>query len=545
MDTTVNTQTATGLILHLPSIALLATVAALVDQRGRLRHRRGLQGDLKVDKLIASKPDSRLIDYVVAKPQAPNTAGIFDEHKSRYAGASASIAFPHVLGGLLSAESPSKLHSLAYNFGIRPDEAAGSHEFLGNLIPEEDLARLSDVYFTALAPISDVLDHGIYMTRCGEYYNGSANTMVAFGAVAAGVAALGSFLSQDRHPQESHLVQYAKAILDDPASMRLLGIDHIVAWGMRVLYLRATSRPNNAWIASCTIMHLCEAVGLHEEEHIQKMASVPGASRIGHNADRLRRIFWVAWAGHTLLSYEYDRSAVRFRAVTCGAITPAPGSVADQFVQMAHIIPAPNSPFQLEHQPATPQEELFDRVNALAKLVFAHPFLVVTKADIMFCFYRRLYQLKMGIPDIIVQTVIDCGNAATVAAKQLANQGRLFWNVIGSVFQYICVLLAIDSYAASTQIRNALKCLEHIVQVADTRLTREALSMARHLLSLHTEKKRRELDQLDAIEADHQPLNASPDSLENMEIPEMAWDADWEQFLFDPFLSTLGQDMLL
>lgn len=367
--------------------------------------------------------------------------------------------------------------------------------------------------------------------------------MIAFGAVAAGVAALGSFLSSDRHAQESNLVQYAKNILDDPASMRLLSIDHIVAWGMRVLYLRATSRPNNAWIASCTIMHLCEAVGLHEEEHIKKMGSIPEAAILGHDADRLRRIFWIVWAGHTLLSYEYDRSAVRFRAVTCGAITPAPGSVADQFVRMVQIIPAPNSPFQLEHQPATPEEELVERANALAKLSFAHPFLVVTKADIMFCFYRRLYQLKMGIPESVVGIVIESGNAALVAAQQLASQGRLFWNVIGSVFQYICVLLAIDSHSSCTHIGPAFKCLVSIVRVADTKLTREALDMARRLLNLHTARKREELSQLEAIETDSGSSEVSLNSLESIETPEIEWDADWEQFLFDPFLSTLGQDM--
>ena len=147
-------------------------------------------------------------------------------------------------------------------------------------------------------------------------------------------------------PAESDLVQYAKAILDDPASMRLHGIDHIVAWGMRVLYLRATTRPSNAWIASCTQMHLCEAIGLHEEENIKKIASIAGAAALAHDADRLRRIFWISWAGHNMLSYEYDRSPVGFRAVTCQPIISIPGSVADQFVQLIQIIPSPDSPFR-------------------------------------------------------------------------------------------------------------------------------------------------------------------------------------------------------
>lgn len=484
---------------------------------------------------------------VVADASAATTtaAGIFDEQKSRYAGASAAMAFPHILGVALGSDSPPKMHSFAYNFGIRPEEASNAHGLLGRLISEDDLGFFSGVYFSAMGPIGDYIDPRIYAQRCRDYYHGSGSTAVAFGAVAAGVAALGSFLSPNRHARESDLVQYAKAILDDPVSMRTLGIDHIIAWAMRVFYLRATTRPNYAWVASCTAMHLCEAIGLNEEENIKKMASVAGAAVVGHDADRLRRIFWISWAGHNMLSYEYDRSSVRFGAVTCQAIIPISGSVADQFVQIAQIIPAPNSPFHLESQPPTPREELFERLKALDKLQFTHPFLVVTKADLAFCFYRRIYQLKMGISDEIIQLVIDSGNAAVEAAEQLANQGLLFWNVIGSVFQYACVLLAIDTPAASVHIAAAFKGLENLVKVADTGLTRKALSMARHLLSLNTAKKRKELAQLEAVEASYQSFQSLPEPEANTAVPDMGWGLDWDQFLIDPYVSMLGPDIQL
>ncbi|KAJ5570298.1 C6 zinc finger domain protein [Penicillium hispanicum] len=471
--------------------------------------------------------------------------GIFDEQKFRYSGASAAMAFPHILGVALGSDSPPKTRSFAYNFGIRPEEASNTHCFLGNLISEEDLGFFSGAYFSALGPIGDVMDPRIYAQRCRDYYHSSGSSAVAFAAVAAGVAALGSFLSPNRHPRESDLVQYAKAILDDPASMRLHGIDHIVAWGMRVFYLRATTRPSNAWIASCTQMHLCEAIGLHEEENIKKIASIAGAAVLGHDADRLRRIFWVSWAGHNMLSYEYDRSPVGFRAVTCQPIISIPGSVADQFVQLIQIIPSPNSPFQLELQSPTLSEELFQRLKVLDELQFTHPFLVVTRADIAFCFYRRLYQLKICIPDDIIKLIIDSGNAAVEAAEQQASQGRLFWNVIGSVFQYTCILLAIDTPAASAHIGIAFKGLENLVKAADTGLTREALSIARHLLSLHVAKKRKELAQLEAVEAGYEFFQAPPTPEANTAVPDMVWDVDWDQFFIEPYLPMLGPDVQL
>ncbi|OBT77989.1 hypothetical protein VF21_03172 [Pseudogymnoascus sp. 05NY08] len=471
-------------------------------------------------------------------------ADIFDEHKSRYAGASAAMAFPNVLGVALGSDSPPTMRSFAYNFGIRPEEASNPHGLLGSLISEYDLGLFSDIFFAAMAPVADYMDPRIYSQRCREYYHGSGSTAIAFGAIAAGVAALGSFLSPDRYPRESELVQYAKAILDDPASTRVLSIDHIIGWAMRTFYLRATTRPNNAWIASCTVMHLCEAVGLHEEETIKKMAAVAGAAVVGHDADRLRRIFWISWAGHNILSYEFDRSSVRFRAISCQDVITTSGSVADQFVRMGQIIPVPDSPFHLECESLAPREELFERLKALDKLQVGHPFLVVTKADLAFCFYRRIYQLKMGISDEIVQLVIDSGNAAVQAAEKLASEGHLFWNVIGSAFQYVCVLLAIDTPAASVHIAAAFKGLENLVQAADTGLTREALAMARHLLSLTMAKKRKELAQLEAVDGSYQSFQAQQESETNTAVLDLDWGGlDWDQFLFEPQISMLGHNV--
>jgi hypothetical protein len=472
-------------------------------------------------------------------------AGIFDEQKSRYTGVSAAMAFPHILGVALGSDSPPKVNPFAYNFGIRPEEASNAYGFLGKIISEADLAFYSNVYFSTMGSIGDVVDPEIYAQRCRDYYHGSSSTAVAFGAVAAGVAAFGSFLSSTRYPRESDLLQYAKALLDDPAFMRMLSIDHVIAWGMRVFYLRATTRPSIAWVASCTLMHLCEVIGLHEEENIQRMASVAGAAIIGHDADRLRRIFWISWAGHQMLSYEYDRSAVTFGAVTCQAIIPMSGSVADQFVQIIQIIPSPNSPFQLELQPPTPREELFERLKALSKIHFTHPFLVATKADLAFCFYRRIYQLKTGITDEMIHLVIDSGNNTVEAAGQLAKQGCLLWNVIGSVFQYACILLAIDTPTSSAHIPAAFQGLESLVKAVDTGLTRQALSIARHLLSLSIAKKRKELIQLEAVEAGYEPFQTQPEPEDNTALPETVWGVDWDQFLIEPYLSFLGPDIQL
>lgn len=495
--------------------------------------------DPPVAKLAVLEGRNVQIQTPVENEGSPSTGkspGIFEQHKSRYTGASAAMAFPHILGLALGSDFPPEINSAAYNFGIRPEEASNTHGLLGSLISEEDLALYSDVYFSGMgSTIGDVIDPRIYAQRCREYYHGPGSPSVAFGAIAAGIAAVGSFLSSARYSRESDLLQYAKAILDDPTSTRRLSVDHVIAWGLRLFYLRATTRPSSAWVASCTVMHLCEVVGLHKEENVQLMASVAGAAALGHDADRLRRIFWILWAGHHMLSYECDRSAVTFAAVTTQAIIAIPGSVADQFVQIIQIIPSPNSPFQLDPRPPSLKEELSERLTALSKLHFAHPFLVATKAELAFCFYRRLYQYKTGITDETIQIVIDSGKDGLEAAEQLASQGHLLWNVIGSVFQYACVLLAIDTPASSAHIPAAFKRLESLVSAADTALTRQALSIARHLLSLNIAKKRNELLQLEAVEAGYEAFRTPPEPEANTTVPDLVgWGVDWDQFFVDP-----------
>lgn len=164
--------------------------------------------------------------------------------------------------------------------------------------------------------------------------------------------------------------------------------------------------------------------------------------------------------------------------------------------------------------------------------------MVATKADLAFCFYRRIYQLKAGITDETIKVVIDSGRDGLEAAEQLASQGRLLWNVIGSVFQYACILLAIDTPASSAHIPTAFKRLENLARATDTALTRQALSIARHLLGLNIAKKRKELLQLEAVEAGYEAFQTPLEPEPNTAVPDLVgWGVDWDQFLVEPYLS--------
>ncbi|KAJ5522475.1 Transcription factor, partial [Penicillium freii] len=100
--------------------------------------------------------------------------------------------------------------------------------------------------------------------RYRDYYYSSSSTAVIFSVLAASIAALGLFLSPNKYPGESRLVEYAKAILEDPASIYILGIDYIIVGAIRIVLY--------------TIIYLYEAARLYEEENIKKIASIASAA---------------------------------------------------------------------------------------------------------------------------------------------------------------------------------------------------------------------------------------------------------------------------
>ncbi|KAJ3535725.1 hypothetical protein NM208_g7019 [Fusarium decemcellulare] len=453
--------------------------------------------------------------------------GMLDERQPRYVNVSSAIAFPHILGLHLESENPPTLHSFGYNFGIRPEEKSPSRGDLAELISEVDLMAFSDTFFSVFGIIIDILDQKIFRQRCREYYQGGLRNGV-FAAVAAGVAAVGSFLSfNSGHDREVDIVHFAKTVLEDPAATRRASVELVVGWALRASYLRFTTRPNNAWIASCTLMHLVEAVGLHEEENIAKIAQMAGASASGLSPYRLRRIFWCSWASHILTCYEYGRSAVRFPRISCNAIDPIAGSYTYQFVQLAAVLPSPNSPFQLAVEGHGEEAELSGRMKALKDMPAGHPFLVFTKADLVFYLYRRLRQQKRPLTDEVIQLIVAVGNEAVEAACQSVREGRMFFNALGSVFQYACVLLAMDNPSASSNLGTVFDGLETIVNIADTRLTREALTTARHLLKASIKKKKQETATLEAVEARFTEAQTPSDLFD---IP-----LDWDQIFNEPY----------
>jgi hypothetical protein len=449
--------------------------------------------------------------------------GILDLVKARYMGMHSLMTFPRTLGIDFQSANPPRVHSFAWNCGIRPEDDATIHPDLRKLVSRADFERYSIVYFETVHPAFSILDRDSFCEEISKFWAATTHLTSPFEAIIAGVMALGSFFSDALgHPREADLVLHAKRILED--STLSPSIDHVSAWILRTLYLRSIARPHRGWMASCTAMHLAEATGLHHEmDAITLTGSGPTANHpVATNSkgcEQARRIFWIAWLINAMISYEYGRSAVVLSGISC-KLPQANGSndIIVDFISIAQLVPRlinfsildPGTPTQsitlntnvnedvsLHTSPHGSVPDFINTLSRLSQIPDSHPFVSMSKADLCMSLYRHSRQLKLSMPRSSVQTIISIGNVAVVAAEKLASERKYWWNVLCSVFQYVCVLLALDTGESLANVGQAMESLERICEGLKTHMAREAIGTARLLVSDSVRKKRREVELLE------------------------------------------------
>jgi hypothetical protein len=459
--------------------------------------------------------------------------GILDPLKSRYMSQHSAVAFPRSLGVEFQSANPPPLHSFAWNCGIRPEEAPAAHTDLSHLISRDDFDRYSDIYNRTVQPPFGFLDWPYFIQRAEEYWNSPGRDLV-FGALIGGVVALGSFFAfRNGHPRELDIVQHVKTVLEDPTFGRFPSIDQINAWSLRTLYLRLSSRPHVAWLASCIALHLAEATGLHQEvQSVLLTTDAEGQTKRIDEAEveRARRTFWMTWSIHTIISYEYGRSAVILNSITCKPIKSSPGDFTAVHIQIAQLIPRDN----MIVSSTTHKEELAAGLEKLSQIPDDHPFISMSKADVCFCFYRRLRLLRQVLEKEAIQAIISIGNRAVEAANTFALAHHPWFNILSTTFQYICVLLAIDTSESLSHVSWVLNIFENIVRIVDTYLATEAFDTAKVLLRDSMAKKRRELGFLENADGVNgvveQEVNINWDALLDPNFPDALMSEDFSLY---------------
>lgn len=445
-------------------------------------------------------PRHSVVDSPIEQRPPNETAGprrdisLFEPYKCRFVSANSAIAFPRCLGMDLDMTNPPRLHSYGWNTGVRPHNVEPMHGKLCQTVSLEQVKPAFAVYFETINRLYGLLDCEVFTQRCETYWQ-SGMFSIGFEATVCGVIALGFLFSKfDNSAIEKDMVEHAKLLLEPSAAP--VTSEHIVAWILRVIYLRSTSRPFLSWTSICLTMHIIESIGLHREIHTLRFA-VDGASRSfsDEELEGRRRIFWVASFLNQFLAAEYGRSKVYLENVTCRKPAARDGDSSSQLDSMVDIL-CTSTQQKTESELAL---NLQAGIEELSQIPDNLPAITLLKADICLCLCR-MYKVtdKKYCPDLM-ELVVKMLRKSWTESKSLSQQKYPWWNVVSVPFNSVCFLLFLNTRQSISLLPEVMDTLAEVSNLWDTHLSREAVRTARLLVGRYVQTKHEDLTLLDSL----------------------------------------------
>lgn len=425
--------------------------------------------------------------------------------------ANSGAAFVRKLGLRIDPARAPRLHLFAWNVGERrlsPETSVYpvTPGPITKMISEDEMRRLAGIYFEKVHPCYAFLDRKTVLTHITQRWSASSISVAepaerTYDVVLLGVAAFGHLFSRREISSiELCIVDAARALLEKS----ILGpdtptIDTVTGWVLRAAYLRMTASPHAAWMASCTLMHLVEAAGLHIETPdleatglIQAATSdsqVPNGSNTTtqppNDTNLRRRLFGMARHLNTWISFDLGRSRVVLHGATSHT-PPTPATHTDLY----HLLPLSEN---LDPTGPTPQDlpDLEAALTAVLDLIYTEPSLILVQCNLMLCIYRRVRALNAHapLPGRALDRILALASRGLRAARAMV-AATCAWHQVANVpFQVVCTLLAIDNRAALALLPDAMATLREVLAAYDTAVMREAYSTAYLLIALHQRRK--------------------------------------------------------
>ncbi|WPG98935.1 Hypothetical protein R9X50_00173700 [Acrodontium crateriforme] len=352
---------------------------------------------------------------------------------------------------------------------------------LTDVVSLAEMRTLAQVYFEKVDCCYGFIERS-HFDRCVDS-KWSPESSPWYDAVLCGVAALGCLFSTRRaEEKEAGLVYLAKSILEREAHLNS-SIHDATGWLLRTVYLRLTARPEDAWIASCTTMHIIDAAGVHSETPPSKILRP-----MTHESppDTRRRVFGVAQHMNIWMSFDLARSRVVLQNATTVSAVERPNNFTTELLELL--------PYSEILDPAMSLGgvELSSALAGILQRFHTEPPSVLAQCNLTLCIYRRLYGLKWEIPPEILDKALALIERGLQAVHAITVSESPWHQAANVPFQAICALLTIDSANSLALLGDTIAILVEIDQVYQTKATREALFAARSLVYMH--QKRREAD---------------------------------------------------
>ena len=408
--------------------------------------------------------------------------------KTRFTTTDSAIAHPRNLGIALGMDNPPRLQSFGWNTGIRSEPKAAISRNICDIITLDQVNQYSAVYFNEIHQFFAIFDQDMFKKQCAESWF-SPKLGLDFQALICSVVALGSYFSgTESSPAETEIVEHGRVLLESSTSHApgLISLKHVAAWVLRAVYLRSTTRPHLSWLASCVAVHLAEAIGLHREVNDSQMRRDTPREVTALEIDIRRRTLWVTMAQHHFFACEYGRTAVPLDTTGCQSLQSRDGDFTADLVVIMNSIPASVSPGSTV--------ESVDPLLTASSISTRGPFLSLLRADACFCIFRRLRSANITISQVAISSLLDAVRVALDGVTFLSNMRQPWWNIVGTPFHSICVLLAIETPESFSMVPLAMEVLKKTATQFDSHLSREALRTAHSLVSAAREKRSRDMN---------------------------------------------------
>jgi hypothetical protein len=419
-----------------------------------------------------------------------------------------------------SDRSVSPMRMLAWNLflGERQTATPVHPETLTAILSEVEMQHLATIYFEKVHPCYGFIDKDMLLRSISRTWNGQGGSG-AQDALLCGVAALARlFSSTPDLAAELSLAALAKRLLDS-STADTPSLHSATAWLLRTVYLRLTAKPEEAWLASCTTLHIIDAAGLMNHAGHGSAFSLPQDPRDVHCR---RRTFGVAQHLNIWMSYDLGRSRVLLSNVDTVPPSVQPGGYTAELLELL--------PYSQDLDPAN-ELSVGRLVAALVEVldrIHTEPPSVLAQCNLMLCIHRRLHSSRLEVPDDAMNKVLGLIQKSIQAVHSSVAAGLPWHHVANIPFQAVCTLLVIDTVQSFALLNESLACVIAVNNAYQTEATREAATAACTLLQLHRTRREAEIrkhsDMLGLYPSVDFPLQASlGDPLNGDSLQDFWW----------------------
>ncbi|KAK2594834.1 hypothetical protein QQS21_007462 [Conoideocrella luteorostrata] len=476
-----------------------------------------------------------------ASPKGTATSGVVyatlstiaPHNQARSLEANSGSAFVRKLALRLDPKKSPRMHTFAWNafLGSRQTQHGAVVQSITSLVSQERMQDLTAVYFQQVDPTYGFIDRQQIEQQIRLRWT-TQIVQEMQDAVLCGIAALGCLFSKVQSDKiEPDLVETARNLLEQSIS-NPPSASSIAAWLLRVAYLRLAGTHYEAWMASCTLMHMIEAAGLTVDT--SNDSALP-STRQNVDSETARRLVLVAQHLNIWMSFDMGFTRVSLAGASSMAMpTPRPGDFTSEITELLAFS------VELDPERKPTVAELESALHTVLGRVHSIPPTVLAQCNLALCLCRRLRSMDATLTESTLQQILILTTNGIQAAQAIL-AARAPWHHMAYVpFQIVCVLLAIDTVSSISQLRDAMQCLRDISTVYNTQATRDALKTAHSLVLLHQRGKEMFASALNNI------LNTCPTNPIEI-LPEisssLAQNDDWMDGLPLDFFNPQHMDM--